>query len=392
MPGQRLMFLYLGRRGAMTQFTLELARSAARAGRDIVLCISRQNELLPAYQELGVRLMLVDTFTSMSGVLLNSWEIVRIRRALQQRIRQDRIDAVVELMPHVWSPVIAPAIRSAGARYGLVVHDADRHDGDLVSGSKIIHDLAIPQADVVFTLSQFVAGKLEENGTASPARIRSLFHPDLYAGAASERRRRPGGPVRLLFFGRLLRYKGLSLFLDTIELLRRDGIAVQAGVFGSGSTEAETNRLAALGVEVCNRWLTHEEIPSVLTTYDAVVLSHLEASQSGVVAAALGLEIPVVVTPVGGLPEQVIDGKTGVVASRVEASALAEGVRRLFETLGLYDAIRRRIGETKASRSMDVFVETCIAQVLTAGPQIGGSPSPEELPAPLPGLVGPIGR
>ncbi len=57
-------------------------------------------------------------------------------------------------------------------------------------------------------------------------------------------------------------------------------------------------------VTVENRWVPETEIPGLLGWADAVVLPYVEASQSGVAAAALAAGRAVLATAVGGLPEQ----------------------------------------------------------------------------------------
>ena len=61
-----------------------------------------------------------------------------------------------------------------------------------------------------------------------------------------------------------------------------------------------------------------------LSQYDCMVLSNIEASQSGVVALAHGFGMPVVATPVGGLTEQIKDRHSGLDrAFRVAADCLS---------------------------------------------------------------------
>ena len=88
-----------------------------------------------------------------------------------------------------------------------------------------------------------------------------------------------------------------------------------------GASGPSAARLEAIGAEVVNCWLDASEIGPVLARYHAVVLSHTDASQSGVAAAAIGAGVPVVAMPVGGLIEQVVDGVTGLVALRADARA-----------------------------------------------------------------------
>jgi hypothetical protein len=61
-----------------------------------------------------------------------------------------------------------------------------------------------------------------------------------------------------------------------------------------------------------------------------VVLPYVEASQSGVVPVAYAYQKPVVVSSVGGLPEAVQDGRTGLVVPPRDPSALADAVVALL--------------------------------------------------------------
>ncbi|MEI9902231.1 MAG: glycosyltransferase family 4 protein [Hyphomicrobium sp.] len=365
-PG--VMFSYWGRRGALSQLALEVGRTAV-AQQDIAatMSVSRQNEIFPAFCELGPALFPVDTFARNTGIITDAWRIPPLRRHLVEKIRSDGIKTVIELMPHVWSPFIMPAVRTAGARYVTIIHDADAHPGDGTSWAKLITDRSMRSADVVVTLSQSVAAKIIAAGRASPDKVRTLFHPDLsYAGARQRTAPADGRPWRLLFLGRIMPYKGLALCLETVELLRREGLPVELGVFGEGPLGDSAERLQRLGAEVVNRWLSTEEIAAALQRYDAAVLSYIEASQSGVAAAAYGAGMPVIATPVGGLCEQVQDGVTGVVATRVDAGALADATKRLFDPEG-YSRMCANIQRASDARSMARFVREIVALGLAPG-------------------------
>jgi glycosyltransferase involved in cell wall biosynthesis len=105
-----------------------------------------------------------------------------------------------------------------------------------------------------------------------------------------------------------------------------------------------------------------------------MVLSHVEASQSGVAAAALGAGMPVVATPVGGLIEQILDGRTGVVALRADAAALSEALEDLLLNPVLYNSICANIAATRETRSMGRFAKECIAHLLRCSAESNAAP------------------
>jgi glycosyltransferase involved in cell wall biosynthesis len=362
----RVMFVYWGRRGGGCQLALQVARAALRDDRCTpTICISKQNEQFHKFQALKASFFPIETFSRGTGAISSAWRIRQLRRRLEQRLRTEEIQTVIELMPHVWSPFVMPVVRRTNATYCTIVHDAGGHAGDPTAWANSLLQRTIPIAHLTIALSQSVADKLVADGKVAADKIATLFHPDLAFGPMPQQRGLSRDrPIRLLFFGRIMPYKGLPLFLETIERLKSAGMAVEAGIFGQGALGPSAGRAYALGVKVINRWLSEDDIASVLSHYDVMLLSHLEASQSGVAAAAFGAGLPVVATPVGGLKEQVKDGVTGVLAARVDAAALADGVRRLVHEPGLYERICRNLHDSRRERSVERFIEACIELAL----------------------------
>ena len=356
-----VMFLYLGRRGAMSRFTLEAMRAASTLSNIAASAfVSRQNENFPALTAFGEQCIGVDTFHHGSGALFAAWRIPVLRRTLASEIRKRGVGLVIELMPHIWSPALFSAIRGAGARYATIVHDASAHPGDATAFVNAILRVAADRADRVITLSEAVAAQLRASKRVPADKIVTLFLPDLTFGPLPARRpRAPDAPLRLLFFGRIMPYKGLGLFVDAVEMLQRNGIAIEAGVFGEGDIGAERDRLRAVGAEIVNRWLSDDEIAQVLGRYDVMVVSHIEASQSGVIATAFGAGLPVIATPVGALPEQVAHGVTGLVTEAISAEALTQAITRLALDPELYRALCEGVRARRDQGSMQRFVHEC---------------------------------
>jgi glycosyltransferase involved in cell wall biosynthesis len=367
----RILFAYWGRRGALSRFTLNLARTCQdMCELDATISVSRQNEIFDQFLPLGPKLLPVTTFEAPLGAVTGAVRIPRLCRDLLQRVASHRIQAIVTLLPHVWSPLITPVIRRSSVRYVTVVHDAVPHVGDRtgLATNWLLRDARA--ADLVVALSSAVAAQFARSGRVPREKLVTLFHPDLDYRGASPRGEAPrGGAFRCLFFGRIAAYKGLPLLLDALEILRREGVSVQIGVYGEGNLASASARLRELGAEVVNEWIPDDRIGEIFDRFDAVVLPNIEASQSGVAAVALATGLPIIATPVGGLVEQVKDGETGVLAHAVDAPSLAQAISRLALDPAFYHTIRQKIGATRESRSMRRFVEAICA--LAVPPQAG---------------------
>lgn len=387
MKKSNIAFLYWGRRGGMCRFTLEAAQVASQIeGIDAYFSVSTTNELYSEFRKLGDTIFPIDTFRSSAGAVASTVRLLTLRRKLIRWLSERNIQSVIVLMPHIWTPLIARAVKARGIRYTVVVHDAKPHPGDATGliYHWLLNDVRV--ADNVVALSEWVRNELIRCGVAPAERITTMFMPDnTYPSSAvgKGRRHRPGQPLRVLFFGRLLRYKGIPLFVEAMEILISRGISIEISVCGEGDLQDVFFRLKKLKANVVNKWLNDDEVGDLLARHDVAVLTHIEASQSGIISAAMGAGLPVVTTPVGGLAEQVKTRRAGLVAERPDPHAIADCVAALAMDRVLYNKIVDQI--TAASRGFSVkkFLReiTCVAisdgEANTRQHVIGGSdPSP----------------
>ncbi len=172
---------------------------------------------------------------------------------------------------------------------------------------------------------------------------------------------------------------GVDLLLRAFAGLTADADvqAAAAGcrllVVGDGPQRAELEALAReLGIAARTRFagaVAHVDVPAWLNRLDVYVAPSRHDSESFGVAVieASACALPVVVSDVGGLPEVVRDGETGLVVPRDDVPALQAALKRLV----LDAALRERLGragrlhverEYAWSRCVDMM-ERCLQRV-----------------------------
>ena len=173
------------------------------------------------------------------------------------------------------------------------------------------------------------------------------------AAAAREIRQAFGArPDRPLFVcaARLEEQKGHAVLLEALAALREDGADFALALAGSGSLrETLEARSRALGLEAQVRFLgTVDEPGPLLAAADAVVLPSLWEGLPLTLLEAMARARPVVASAVGGIPEVVEDGVSGLLVPPGRADALAEALGRVArhplraESLGAAAAERVR--------------------------------------------------
>lgn len=336
----KVLIWHWGRRGGGPRYTLELARVlAARPDMDVFLSLSRQSELYTAFADIPVAGRFdIDTYESTPQFLLRTAQLPWLRRRFRAYLRESDIDVVFCTMEHLWGSFIAGAIHAAGALYLLTVHDATRHPGEDQGWRRWLLKRDIAISDSVLVLSQSVGQSLSKNYHYPPERMYLSTHGHFGGGARQLPRELPRDrPLRLLFFGRILPYKGLDRLLEALTILRTEFSEIELEIWGSGDLAAYRATLEQTPyVKVENRWIAEHEIAGIFERTDLIVLPYREASQSGVVATAFAWGMPCVATPIPGLCEQVVQGVTGIIAPSMSAGDFANAVAEILRDPAFY--------------------------------------------------------
>ncbi len=272
-------------------------------------------------------------------------EVARLRR----RLRAWRSDVLHLQQTWDWrSALLHRAVRGLGIRTAYTVHDVKPHPGDenwTVRALGVLERAHRHWSDRVIVHSrQLLEDYRQEHGESRARSVRVVPH-GAYSGLAAAASRHQaeeagsGGP-RVLFFGRLSRYKGLDVLIEAAPVVAARVPGVRFVIAGRG--EDFTPYRARIDdpelFEIHNRRIDDAELPGLFLGAQVVALPYLEASQSGVAALALAFGRPVVATRVGGLPEMIEDGIHGLIVPPGDSSQLAAALVRLLTE----DAFARR--------------------------------------------------
>lgn len=136
----------------------------------------------------------------------------------------------------------------------------------------------------------------------------------------------------ILAAGRLSPEKGFAVLVESAAQVLQRFPGCRFVLFGEGAERATLERrVAELGIGDRFRMPgLRSDLDSLLPWADLVVLPSFTEGLPNVALEAGAAGVPVVATAVGGTPEVVIDGETGLLVPPGNASALADGIARLL--------------------------------------------------------------
>jgi len=264
-------------------------------------------------------------------------------------------------------PRLIVASRARVGRYALTVHDPSRHPGGYAKRLRfeLVRRALIRAAGLIFVHAEALREELIEleAPTAPVVVVPHGVHTPSFSPL-------PPQPS-LLFFGRVLAYKGLDTLLDAMPLVWERAPDVRLTVAGEGTLPQHP----VLRDERVN--LRHEHIPEgdVAQLYEqstCVVLPYRQASQSGIGSLAKRHGRGMVVTRVGGLPE-LVSPDTGRVVQAENPTDMARALIEIVTTRGLADSMGRASAASVAEgldwKQVAVRTLDAYAQFLPARPQ-----------------------
>jgi len=303
--------------------------------------------------------------------IIDSINPVSWRRAAD-RIAQLEPDLVVVKW---WQPFFAPALhwitssvkRRIKTSVVFLCHNVLPHESSVVDRMLVRHGLG--GADAYLVQSSEDGDRLRDimPGSVSgfnPHPIYDWFDMGRYTRDQAREELGLSGRV-LLFFGLIRPYKGVDVLLRAFAELGNDLDAslLIVGEFYEDRApyDALIEELGIAGrVRVIGNYVPNEDVEKYFKACDLVVLPYRSATQSGIVQTAFTFDKPVVVTRVGGLPDVVIEGRTGYIVPPDDAPALATAIRRFFdENMGepMAAGIREDVDRFSWRHCVDTLIE-----------------------------------
>ena len=247
-----------------------------------------------------------------------------------------RADGVTHLHAHFASlaaRIAWIASRLSGIPYTVTTHAKDIHHESVDMG--LLREVCAGAAQVI-AISRYNQDYLDRVLEGTGARVVLQRNALELARFAYRDPEPPSGPLRVLAVGRLVEKKGFAHLIDALALARGAGIDFDARIIGEGELAGDlARRIEDNGLSDSCRLLgarTQDEVRSHLEAADVFVAPCVPGADGNidglptVILESMAVGTPVIATSVSGIPEAVVNGRTGVLVPPASASALAQAL------------------------------------------------------------------
>ena len=259
-------------------------------------------------------------------------------------LRQQKPDLI---LIKYWLPFMGPA-------FGKILRQSKKNSHSLVisvldnvvphehrPGDKAFTRYFLRPVDGFVSMSRQVLNDLrlfekEKPAILSPHPVYDNYGDITDKTEARQRLRLPAGEKLLLFFGYIRKYKGLDLLIEAMadERIKKAGIKLIIAGEYYGDEDFYNDLIKQFGVRdslyLFTDFIPNQEVKYYFSAADCVVQPYRSATQSGISQIAYHFEKSMIVTNVGGLPEIVKNGETGLVVD-ISAKEIADAILSFYD-------------------------------------------------------------
>lgn len=320
--------------GGAEKKLLDLAgRLNPDAYRITVCSIGQGGPLESAFRGLGVEVLVIEK---------KSRADLSMIRKVARLIRERDVD-LVQTTLWLADVVGAFAARLAGGVPVISWETVTHGENDILRTGRrhvILYTIAMKRVRKIVAVSDEIKQTLIERRGVPASKIETIHYGvDLDRFNASTGnvtvRRELGIPSTHLVIGSVARmepYKGVAYLQQAAVRLCGEFPDLSFVFAGDGSLRAgleEDVRRSGLAGRI--RFLGfRDDVQSIMQAFDVFVLPSITEGLPNVILEAMASAKPVIATRVGGVPEAVIPGQTGLLVPSADAGALADAVRELI--------------------------------------------------------------
>ncbi|MEE9412099.1 MAG: glycosyltransferase family 4 protein [Methylococcales bacterium] len=246
------------------------------------------------------------------------------------------------------------------------IHTGELHTyyADSCTLEKYIISYVLRNADVVIALS-FNSKKMIED--VEPRSSIQILLNTVNVNDYEVKNREIHDPVNVLLLGRLEYRKGIHVILKAIKILADKNISfVLAGDGDIEGTRKFVKENSFETIVTVPGWISGDQKLALLKEADIYILPSYQEGLPISILEAMSAGLPIISTPVGGIPDAVIDGENGYLIGPGDSEALASKILLLSKDLNTWKKLSIRSAEIAKQKFHMSRIESELSDLYTA--------------------------
>jgi glycosyltransferase involved in cell wall biosynthesis len=343
LPGPVLLVIDSLDGGGAERYLVDLAVALRRRGWPVEVACSADGVRAAALHEADVPVSVL------LGELVKRRASARYGAALRRLVRV-RQPAVVHA--HLYASATAAVQATSGLAVPVVV--TEHTEGPWrCRRARLVSRLVYRRSAHLVAVSSAIRDLLVGRYGVPPDRVEVLLPATTDPGRPGAPRAGPPDAPLVGVVARLVPEKGVDVFLQAARLVRAVLPPTRFVVVGDGPLRADLERqAAALGLAGAVTFTGfHPDAPGLIAGLDVLTVPSRSDGSPLVVCEAMASAVPVVASRVGGLPDLVEDGGSGVLVRPGEVEDLARALVSLLLDPAAARQLGARAGILAAARS-----------------------------------------
>jgi alpha-maltose-1-phosphate synthase len=244
----------------------------------------------------------------------------------------------------------------------VTLHDVTPHSGENTWLHRYIIASQIHSATHIFVhgsdqKKELIRMGISENKISIIPHGDYSFFRDFQTGGVTEE-------DAILFFGRIVEYKGLDLLLDAMIVLQKK-YRFKLIIAGEGNLTPYQDKITRIDpklIEIHNRYIEDDQVARLFQRAKIIILPYTDGTQTGIIPIAYALSKPVIATNVGSFSEVIENEKTGLLIAPNDNQALQNAIIRLMSD----DSLRNQIGKNGYTKMQaDLSWNNIISEIIS---------------------------
>lgn len=147
----------------------------------------------------------------------------------------------------------------------------------------------------------------------------------------------------VIMVGRFVPEKGYQFAIEAIEILLKKGLEINLEIYGDGDLKDDilclVNEKGLTNLVKIHKTVASKDLFKAVYQSDIFLLSSVSEGLPMAVAESMAIGTPVIATSVGGLPEMIEDGVSGILVSPKDPLLLSQQIERLINNKRLSQSL-----------------------------------------------------